>query len=271
MPGPAMPGSPPPGPIRPTSPSPGRRAGLAAGVQAIRGARSEVRRQLREQQRLRMWTLITLVVAVVGALPFYFVLRAATQDPVINSLDSLSVPGWALVNKTDNITGSRWCILDCRYRERTAESTRSITETAKVYCDALVSAGWRPMTTVPGCEPEQEQEQDSDHSCWRRDEFTLDLSVNEPACMQEALRKRPKIEVTPSATPSSSESPSPSASSSPTPSGGTDDCVGSVVQIKVFNAIDDVRLRWSPEPTLEPEIGNLTDEDLNTASPSATP
>lgn len=273
-PGPAMPGSPlpssPPGPVRPTSPSPGRqRAGIAAGVQAIRGARSEVRRQLREQQRLRMWTLILLVVAVVGALPFYFVLRAATQDPVITSLDALSVPSWAVLNKTDNITGSRWCVLDCRYRERTAESNRPITETAKVYREALLAAGWSQMTHVPGCEPVQEQ--DSDHSCWRRDEFTLDLSVNEPACMQEALRKRPRIDVTPSATPSASESASPGASPTPSSTAPADDCVGSVVQIKVFNAIDDVRLRWSPEPTLEPEIGNLTDEDLATPSAGPTP
>ena len=118
-------------------PGHGPRGGLAAGVQAIRGARSEVRRQLREQQRLRMWTLIALVVAVVGALPFYFVLRAATRDPVVTSLDALTVPDWAVVNKTDNITGSRWCLLDCRYRERTAESSKSIPDTAQVYRDAL--------------------------------------------------------------------------------------------------------------------------------------
>jgi hypothetical protein len=43
------------------------------------------------------------------------------------------------------------------------------------------------------------------------------------------------------------------------------------VHIKVFNAIDDIRLRWSPEPTLEPE---LTDEDLNPTpepDPTASP
>jgi hypothetical protein len=264
MPGSPLPGAPPG--VRPPSPVPGgrSRAGLAAGVQAIRGARSEVRRQLREQQRLRMWTLVTLVVAVVGALPFYFMLRAATRDPVITSLDALSVPGWAVANKTDNITGSRWCLLDCRYRERTADSNRPIADTAKVYRQALLAAGWSQMTSVPGCEPVQEKV--SDHSCWRRDEFTLDLSVNEPACMQDALRRRPKIEVTPSTTPSAGE-PSPSASGSSSASPPADDCSGSVVQIKVFNAIDDVRLRWSPEPTLEP---NLTDEDLETPSASPT-
>lgn len=209
-----------------------------------------------------MWTVITLVVAVVGALPFYFVLRAATRDPVITSLDALAVPDWAVQQKNDNITGSRWCLLDCRYRERTAESTRAIPETAKAYREALLAAGWAPMTGVPGCEPSEV----NDHTCWRRDEFTLDLTVSDPACKQDKLRRRPGFEVTPSPDPDTSGSPD--ASTAPTP---VDDCTGSMVHIKVFNAIDDVRLRWSPEPTVDPELGNLTDEDMKTADPTSTP
>ena len=207
-----------------------------------------------------MWTLITLVVAVVGALPFYFVLRAATRDPVITSLDALAVPEWAVQNKTDNITGSRWCLLDCRYRERSAESVRSIPETAKAYREALLAAGWAPMN-VPGCEPSEVD----DHTCWRRDEFTLDLTVSDPACKQDKRRFREGFDVTPS--PNADPSASPGASASPTPA---DDCTGSAVQIKVFNAIDDVRLRFPPEP-VDPEVGNLTDEDMKTADPSPTP
>ncbi|GIH06294.1 hypothetical protein Rhe02_43610 [Rhizocola hellebori] len=254
-------------PVRPHSPAGppppaaaaghGPRAGLAAGVQAIRGARSEVRRQLREQQRLRMWTLIALVVAVVGALPFYFVLRAATRDPVITSLDALAVPDWAVANKTDNITGSRWCLLDCRYRERTADSSKTIPDTAKVYRDALVGAGWSPMVNIQGCEPSETPEQ-GDHSCWQRDEFTLDLTVSEPPCKLEGGGRRGFD------TPVPTSSASPEATPDPAPS----ECGGSVVHIKVFNAIDDIRLRYSPEPSLDPGLDNLTDEDLN---PSASP
>jgi hypothetical protein len=117
------------------------------------------------------------------------------------------------------------------------------------------------MVGVPGCEPSETPEQ-TDHTCWRRDEFTLDLTVSEPACKLEGGGRRGfDITPTPSAT------PDPSASPEATPSApAAEECGGSVVHIKVFNAIDDIRLRWSPEPTLEPE---LTDEDLN-PTPEAT-
>ncbi len=233
----------------------------------IRGARSEVRRQLREQQRLRMWTLIALVVAVVGGLPFYyFVLPEATRDPVIISLDALSVPGWAVNAKEDNITGSRWCIKDCRYRERTALSTRPIADTAKVYQEALIAAGWSQLNGLPGCPPEVAEGEHA--SCWRRDEFTLDLWIREPAeCAEDPLRKRPTIG--PTATPSPGADPS--AAAAPP---AADVCkTNSSVTIKVFNAIADERLRWNGEnPTPNPEMGELTDEDLNpTSNPTPSP
>jgi hypothetical protein len=241
----------------------GPRVRLAAGVDMIKGARSEVRRQLREQQRLRMWTLIALVVAVVGALPFYFALRAAARDPVITSLDSLTVPGWAVAERDDNITGSRWCLMDCRYRERTAKSLRPITETAKVYQEALIAAGWTPLTGLPGCPPDVAENEHA--SCWRRDEFTLDLWIREPAeCAEDPLRKRPTVG--PTATPGGEASGGPA---DPVPA---DVCkTNSSVTIKVFNAIADERLRWNGDnPTPNPEMGELTDEDLN-PTPDPTP
>lgn len=252
----------------------GPRVRLAASVEAIRGARSEVRRQLREQQRLRMWTLIAVVVLVVGALPFYFVLREVSRDPVLTSLDSLSVPAWAVTSKDDNIGGSRWCLLDCRYRERTVNSSHSVDETAKVYQDALRSAGWTVITGVPGCPPEAVEGEHE--SCWRRDEFTLDLWVREPsACSDDPLNKRPTIAPptgTPSTDPSAGASEPPAAApAGPAPN---DVCAGSTVTMKVRNAIADERLQFEPEstPTPDPEMGNLTDEDLEpSGAPSSTP
>jgi integrin beta 3 len=236
---------------------------LAASVEAIRGARSEVRKQLREQQRLRMWTLITVVVALVGALPFYFVLRAATRDPVLTSLDALSVPQWAAVSKDDNINGSRWCLLDCRFRERTVRSSHTVEETAKVYQEALRAAGWTVITGVPGCPPEEVKGEHE--SCWRRDEFTLDLWVRQPpACTEDPLRKRPTTAPTGAPAESPGASASPGAGAPPS----ADVCSGATVTMKVRNAIADERLRFAPESTPSPELGNLTDEDLN---PSGSP
>lgn len=252
----------PPHPAAVDAPGEGPRVKLAAGVDMIKGARSEVRKQLREQQRLRMWTLITLVVALVGALPFYFVLRAATRDPVLTSLDSLTVPAWAVVAKDDNITGSRWCLMDCRYRERTAQSERPITDTAKVYQEALLGAGWVELTGIPGCPPDVAEEEHA--SCWRRDEFTLDLWIREPAATaNNPLCRRPTVG--PTASPDPSSAPESDATAPP------DECgSGSTVTIKVFNAIADERLRWEPEATEDPGLGELTDEDLFTPTPEAS-
>jgi hypothetical protein len=210
-----------------------------------------------------MWTLITMVVAVVGALPFYFVLQAATRDPVITSLDALTVPEWASTAKEDIITGSRWCLIDCRLRERKTKSARPIEETEKAYKDALLSAGWTPMTNVPTCEVIE----DFAHSCWRRDEFTLDLVVNKPECSDRLFNRPTTVPSESAGTPSPSSSASESAS--PTPSSfAAGACTGSEVSIKVFNAIADERLRFSPEPTMDSQ---LTDEDLQSASPTPSP
>lgn len=206
-----------------------------------------------------MWTLIVLVVVLVGALPFYFALRAAARDPVLTSLDALSVPGWATVSKVDNISGSRWCLLECRYRERTLTSERPIEETAKVYQSALLSAGWVELTGVAGCPPEVAEGEYA--GCWHRDEFTLDIWVREPPeCADDLLRKRPTIGPVdpPSGSPEASAAPPPPTSAPAAP--GPDVCAGSAVTIKVFNAIADDRLRWTPEPN--PTDGGLTDEDL---------
>jgi integrin beta 3 len=242
-----------------------RRAGLSAGVDAIRGARSEVRKQLREQQRLRMWTLIALVVVVVGALPLYFVLRAATRDPVLTTLDALDVPTWAVVQgKTvDNISGSRWCLIDCRYRERSMESERAPEETSQAYQKALTDAGWTRWN-VPSCVLAEGS--DGQYSCWRRDEFTLDLwvrPITTPECT-DLLRNRPTVGPTEKA-PASAE---PSA-----PAGSPDACKGSAITIKVQNTIDDDRLRQTGDPGGEQGAGDGGEAGAETepASPAPTP
>ena len=211
-------------------PAPGRGPG---GVARIRIARSELRRQLREQKRVRAMALAVVVLVVLGAPMAYFGIAFATRDPVLNSLDRLDVPAWAARQPEDRIIGgSRWCFIDCRFRVRTLFSERSAEETTAVYQEALVEAGWTRWQ-VEGC---PQTEVDGDYSCWTRDEYTLDLWVHPPECAYDPLNLRPDIEAEP---PPEDESSDPS-DPPPTPE-PADDCTGSVVEIKMQNRVADER------------------------------
>ncbi|MEU6078183.1 hypothetical protein [Micromonospora sp. NPDC047074] len=189
---------------------------------------------MRERRRLRMGVLALVSVLLLGAVPLYFGIRTLSRDPVFDTLDALDVPGWAAEKTVDDVSGSRWCLLDCRLRERTASSQRSPQETAEAYERALTADGWRPWQ-VTRC-PEQQAK--GSYTCWRRDELTLDLWVREPSCVP------PPVDGAPAIVPS------------PDPSTAAEQCSGSLVSVKVRNAIDDERTR--PQPSTDP---SLTGED----------
>lgn len=96
-----------------------------------------------------------------------------------------------------------------------------------MYEAALVRDGWRPWQ-VTRC-PEQEAK--GSYTCWRRDELTLDLWVREPTCVP------PPVDGEPAVVPS------------PDPSTAAQECTGSLVSVKVRNAIDDDRTR--PQPSTD--------------------
>ncbi|SCL53738.1 hypothetical protein GA0070617_2456 [Micromonospora yangpuensis] len=214
------------------------------------GARSELRRRLRERRRLRLGLLALVSVLVLGALPLYFGIRTLSRDPVFDTLDALGVPGWAAVRVEDDVSGSRWCLLDCRLRERTVESERPPAETAQAYEQALAADGWRPWK-VDRC---PEQPANGSYTCWRRDELTLDLWVREPTCVP------PPVDGEPAIVPS------------PAPQERSAECSGSSVSLKVRNAIDDDRTR--PQPSTDPSLTGedpyptLTEDPLGEPTPS---
>jgi integrin beta 3 len=228
------------------------------GAGGLGGVRSELRRQMRQKRRLRMLVLAGLTLLVLGALPMFFGIRSASRDPVFHSLDALGVPAYAASTVEDNGSGSRWCFLDCRFRERTAQSQKPIPETAKIYGDALTKAGWQPWK-VDGC-PEQPVTDGSSYSCWRRDEFTLDLWVRQPACQVDAFAAQdPAV------------APSRNADGT-VPTADPATCNGSTVSIKVQNAVTDLRGRSEPRPG-PPLVGEtpdavLSEDPLLEATPS---
>ena len=215
--------------------------------------------RIRTERGLRVVALVTLSVVVLLLLPLAFGIRAATRDPVLRSLDALDVPGWAAHNVDDRSSGSRWCFLDCRFRERTAQSERSFADTQKAYAAALTTAGWRRWN-VSGCPDQPISPQDGRYSCWRRDEFTLDLWVRLPECAVDAVAAQD-----PAALPSTGPDGVVPTTIDPR------NCTGSTVSIKVQNAITDQRGRPGGEkPGLTGETPDpvLSDDPLLEPTPA---
>jgi hypothetical protein len=217
----AGPGSGPPGP-GPGSGPPG--AGLTPAELLVTTGmikRAEIRRQLRVAQQLKVATLVVVAMLLLLAYPIYELTKAGVKDPVLGQLDSLNLPGWAALRHDDATAGSRWCINQCRFRQRTWESERKPDETNLAYDTALREAGWRPRTD--GICPAV---QEGTATCWKYDEFVMDMWVREPVC--DVPPPRASASPRPSASPGSSGQAAPSA---PT-------CPGSLVTMKIFNAVD---------------------------------
>ena len=85
----------------------------------------------------------------------------------------MNLPEWAARNPTDGAVGSRWCINECRSRQRTWESARGPDETNRAFVGKLRDAGWVEWT-IPDCQAEGV---DGIETCWQRDEYVLDLWV----------------------------------------------------------------------------------------------
>ncbi|RAK26763.1 hypothetical protein B0I29_126154 [Actinoplanes lutulentus] len=204
---------------------------------------------MRTQRRLRVGVLLTLAAVVLLVLPAFFGIRAISSDPVFASLDKLSVPGWAAQDVEDQASNSRWCFLDCRFRERMAVSEKPFAETAKAYTGALTDAGWTQWK-VADCPETAIDKEEGSYTCWRRDELTLDLYVSLPGCAVEQVTL---AEGTEDAAPK--------------------ECDGSTVSIKVQNTVMDQRGKADTNPGLvgvQPDAVLPTDDPLLDPTPEAS-
>lgn len=167
--------------------------------------------------------MVMVVLAIVGAPVAFFVIREAVQDPVFAELDTWRVPEWAATSHHDEAYGSRWCIRECRFRERTWKSSRPADATNQAYIAALQRKGWVRWRDTP-CPSEGIQ---GLYSCWKRDEYVLDLWVRDEPC--EIKPVRPQVGASASAA-----GASPQAEPSGIPGPG---CGQSQATVKVFNRI----------------------------------
>jgi integrin beta 3 len=159
----------------------------------------------------------------------------------------MQLPAWANNRPDDRIDGSRWCLAECRYRERNTHSDKGPEETSQAYQAALAGSGW--LAWKPAKCPETPV--DGSYTCWTRDELTLDLWVRTPACANVPIGMDP------------TEGPG-----APPPVGlDPKDCKGSDVSIKVRNAVGDERTR--PVPNVDPSSVGETPYGLEpTTAPS---
>lgn len=187
--------------------------------------------------------LAVVVAVLLGAPLMYLGIQTATRDPALNSLAALPVPAWAAESPEDRIiSGSRWCLIDCRFWERRLVSQGNPVQTNEVYQRALLQTGWQPWE-VAGCPL---VDVDGFYSCWRRDEYTLDLWVHPPACAYDPLHLRRNL---------TGDAGSPD-----------DDCTGSEVEIKMQHRVADERGLGGEFPGAPP--GTPAPPPTGTPSPS---
>jgi hypothetical protein len=190
-----------------------------------------VKRQLKHVSRLRTATFVLLVLAIVGAPAAYFVIREFSRDPVFVELDNLDVPQWAAGKHTDSAIGSRWCIKECRTRQRTWDSARGPEETNRAYVAALKRSGWTPWNNAD-C---QAAGVAGTETCWQRDEYVLDLWVRGATCDTRSVR--PTISPTPPGKVPSAAATRAAPSTGPVAVGPNGVCPGAIATIKVYNRI----------------------------------
>ena len=178
----------------------------------------------RQAGRTPVVVLAVAAVVLLLVLPAVFLIKDASADPVVAGLDNLNLPSWAAQSHQDTSTGgNRWCVHGCELRERTWRSAKPAQVTDPVYRQALMDAGWQPLTSA-NC-PKQSTGQSS---CWQHDAYVLDLWTRDAPCDLSNVAPAPG---------GGSKAPDPNAAiPSPGASGPPATCPGSLVTVKATDS-----------------------------------
>ena len=204
------PGQPPPpvAPVRASAAAPVRPAASreavdgTSGVPPLDRGRSlsasltaggtEIRRQMRDKRFLRVAAMVGVILVVLGALPLYLRHPGGRPRPGLRLARLARGEPWAAQQVTDRIDGSRLV----HRRVPVPGADRPLGEGRRGDRAGVRDGARRGrlagVGTGRGC---PEQPVPGQYSCWRRDEFTLDLWVRaaglpgpEPAAVGGALR-----------------------------------------------------------------------------------
>ena len=139
--------------------------------------RAEMKRQLRVAQQLKVVTLTIVAMLLLAAYPVYLFVRSGSQDPVFSDLDSLDLPelgrddsrrrgtGQPVVHRRVPFPYPHLEFAACAGRDRHARTGRP----------SRTRAGApRAGTCPPAVEGLA--------SCWKRDEYVMDMWVRTPIC-----------------------------------------------------------------------------------------
>lgn len=132
--------------------------------------RTELLRHYRRIQRLRLALVGVVVVGLFAAGAIVAGADRLTRDPGFAVLDEVAVPVLDTGSMRERAYGNRWCIGQCRVRERVWDSTAGASTTRDVLGAALEDRGWQP---TGDCEADGHMER----LCLRRDEFLLDIWI----------------------------------------------------------------------------------------------
>lgn len=140
----------------------------------VGGRAGQVRAELlRHYRRIRRLRRAMLGVVAFGLIAVATVAAAGDRlghDPGFSVLDEVAVPVLDTESAHESVYGNRWCIGQCRVRERVWESTVPVPATRDAIVRTLDGRGWR---TAADCDVADGVER----LCLRRDEFLLDIWI----------------------------------------------------------------------------------------------
>ena len=139
--------------------------------------RAELIRQYRRLRRLRLATIGVVAAALVAMVGLGLGADRWTTDPGYRVLDELAVAPLIADSARDSAAGNRWCIGQCRVRERVWSAGATVADTEAAVTVALSARGWRPSGR--DCAPDSPEVA---RICVQREEFLMDVWIGPADC-----------------------------------------------------------------------------------------